>query len=85
MAADMVALGQLVRNRRSRGGLALIDAADQLGVSKSALSRLENGRPVNLDMVFRVLNGLGLHLLVLDKGQASDALVALRPLPHRES
>ncbi|WP_233808941.1 helix-turn-helix domain-containing protein [Paraburkholderia sp. HP33-1] len=79
LARDMAALGMLVRNRRAQSELGIVDAADQLGVSKSALSRLENGKPVNLDMLFRVLEGLGLSMLVVTKNEALKAVRVLRP------
>lgn len=64
-------LGALVRSQRARGQLRIDDAADLLGVSKDLLSRLENGRSVGLDSLMKVLEGLGLKLLVLPKGDAS--------------
>ena len=70
-ARDVVELGKLVRNRRTDSDLGIVDAADQLGISKSALSRLENGQSVNLDTAFKVLNGLGLNMLVVTKGEAA--------------
>ncbi|MFP3564024.1 helix-turn-helix domain-containing protein [Paraburkholderia sp. SIMBA_030] len=79
LARDMAELGLLVRNRRAQSELGIVDAADQLGVSKSALSRLENGKPVNLDMLFRVLEGLGLSMLVVTKNEALKAMRVLRP------
>ncbi|WP_347557724.1 helix-turn-helix domain-containing protein [Robbsia sp. KACC 23696] len=79
LAQSLADFGHLIRNRRACSGLALMDAADQLGVSKSALSRLENGRAVGLDLALRVASGLGLQLLIVDKAQAADALDAIRP------
>ena len=73
-AVDMVALGRLVRNRRAQLNLTLVDAAEEMGVSQSALSRLENGKATNLDLLFIVLRNYGLHLLVIHKGETRDAL-----------
>ncbi|WP_109484158.1 helix-turn-helix transcriptional regulator [Paraburkholderia sp. C35] len=78
LARDMAALGRLVRNRRAQSELRIDDAADLLGVSKDVLSRLENGRSVSLDKVFKVLNGLGLNLLVFTKQQTRLALSAVQ-------
>ncbi|WP_371558071.1 helix-turn-helix domain-containing protein [Cupriavidus gilardii] len=64
-------LGALVRSQRARGQLRIDDAADLLGVSKDLLSRLENGKSVGLDSLMKVLDGLGLKMLVLPKGDAS--------------
>lgn len=73
-APTLAALGLLVRNRRAQSALRIDDAADQLGVSKDVLSRLENGRPIGLDKLFLILDGFGLSLLVLPRGDASDVL-----------
>ena len=59
------------------------DAASLSGVSSDVLSRLENGKPVTVDKLMRVLEGFGLRMLVVSKtdlpaieavlGQAADA------------
>ncbi|AKM03163.1 MULTISPECIES: helix-turn-helix domain-containing protein [Burkholderia cepacia complex] len=77
LAQDLVALGALVRNRRAQIRMRIDDAADMLDVSKDVLSRLENGRAVGLDKLFKVLEGLGLNLLVLPKREALVARKAL--------
>lgn len=74
--ADLAALGRLVRERRAQGALRIDDAADLLGVSKTVLSRVENGRPVSIDKALKILNGLGLTLLLLDRQGASAVLKA---------
>jgi transcriptional regulator with XRE-family HTH domain len=74
LVTDMVTLGRLVRDRRAQSAMRIDDAADLLGVSKDTLSRLENGRSVGLEKVFKVLNGFGLNLLLLDQQDASIAL-----------
>jgi transcriptional regulator with XRE-family HTH domain len=79
LAGDMAALGQLVRNRRAQSELRIDDAADMLGISKDVLSRLENGRSVSLDKVFKVLNGLGLNMLIFTNQQISAVLDAVEP------
>jgi transcriptional regulator with XRE-family HTH domain len=75
----MAALGRLVRNRRAQSELRIDDAADMLGVSKDVLSRLENGRSVSLDKVFKVLDGLGLNMLVFTNQETSAVLAAVEP------
>ncbi len=79
LARDMAALGALVRNRRAQSALRIDDAADMVGVSKDVLSRLENGRAVGLDKLFKVLDELGLNMLIVTKSEASAAVRALRP------
>ncbi|SEI46276.1 helix-turn-helix domain-containing protein [Paraburkholderia diazotrophica] len=79
----MAALGRLVRNRRAQSALRIDDAADMLGVSKDVLSRLENGRSVSLDKVFKVLDGLGLKVLVLTNQETNAALARIEPVSVR--
>ncbi|HGL5383268.1 helix-turn-helix transcriptional regulator [Burkholderia orbicola] len=78
LALDLAALGALVRNRRAQIQMRIDDAADMLGVSKDVLSRLENGRAVGLDKLFKILDGLGLNLLVVPKREVPVARNALR-------
>jgi transcriptional regulator with XRE-family HTH domain len=77
LARDMGALGALVRNRRLEQSMRIDDAAALLGVSSNVLSRLENGHPVGCDRLFRVLEGLGLNMLVLPRSESTTALRAL--------
>ncbi|WER50710.1 helix-turn-helix domain-containing protein [Cupriavidus sp. WKF15] len=46
-------------------------AARHCGVSVGMLSKLENGKGVNLEHVLRVLDGLGLTMLVVPKAHGS--------------
>ena len=63
-------LGQIVRNQRAQARLRIDDAAALCFVSSNLLSRLENGRPVNVDNLLKVLDGLGLRMLVVPVGDA---------------
>lgn len=58
-------LGKIVRNQRAHGQLRIDDAAALSFVSSDLLSRLENGKPVTLDKLLLVLDGLGLRMLVV--------------------
>jgi transcriptional regulator with XRE-family HTH domain len=58
-------LGKIVRNQRAHGKLRIDDAAALSFVSSDLLSRLENGKPVTLDKLLLVLDGLGLRMLVV--------------------
>ncbi|MPV58592.1 transcriptional regulator [Burkholderia sp. HI2761] len=78
LAPTLAALGALVRNRRAQNQMRIDDAADMLGVSKDVLSRLENGRAVSLDKLFKVLDGFGLNLLVVPKRDVQVARNAVR-------
>jgi transcriptional regulator with XRE-family HTH domain len=79
LAGDMAALGRIVRNQRARSQLRIDDASDLVGVTHNVLSKIENGQSVGLDKLFKVLNGLGLKLLVVTPTEAEDALDVLRP------
>ena len=76
--ASLAALGRLIRAHRVASGLRIDDAAALCGVSVDLLSRLENGRSgVSTDRVLRVLDALGLAMLVVDKAKLPKALKAL--------
>jgi transcriptional regulator with XRE-family HTH domain len=62
-------LGRAIRKKRRDSRLRIDDTAALCGVSVDLLSRLENGKSgVATDRVLKVLDGLGLTLLVRDKG-----------------
>ena len=68
----MQALGQTIREKRKASRLRIDDAAALCGVSVDLLSRLENGKSgVATDRVLKVLDALGLAMLVLDKNKLS--------------
>ena len=68
-------LGRLVRAQRRASGLRIDDAAALCGVSVDLLSRLENGRSgVSSERLLKVLDGLGLVILILDKTKAARLL-----------
>lgn len=61
-------LGRTIREKRKASKLRIDDAAALCGVSVDLLSRLENGKSgVATDRVLKVLEGLGLAMLVIDK------------------
>lgn len=61
-------LGRHIRDKRKASGLRIDDAAALCGVSVDLLSRLENGKSgVATDRVLKVLDGLGLVMLVRGK------------------
>lgn len=68
---NLAELGQLVRRRRLELVLRIDDAAHACGVAASVLSRLENGGPVGVDRLLRILWGLGLCMLVMTKSDAT--------------
>jgi hypothetical protein len=78
LATDLPALGLLVRNRRLEQFMRIDDAAALLGVSTTLLSRLENGTPVGSDRMMRVLDGLGLSLVVVARADTSKVLAVLK-------
>lgn len=84
LAENLNDLGKIVRNARAHGQLRIDDAAALLGVSSDLLSRLENGKPVTTDRLFKTLDGFGLQILVLPKAIAkrlAKASGSVEPLP----
>ncbi|QNP60060.1 helix-turn-helix domain-containing protein [Paenacidovorax monticola] len=63
-------LGAAVRNARAQARMRIDDAAAFCGVSADVLSRLENGKSITTDRLFKVLDGLGLEVLVVSREQA---------------
>ncbi len=79
LVLSLQTLGKRVREQRKASGLRIDDAAALCNVSVDLLSRLENGRSgVSSERLLRVLDGLGLAMLVLDKATAAK-LAALTP------
>lgn len=67
---DLAALGAAVRNARAHARLRIDDAAAFGGVSADLLSRLENGKPVTTDRLLKVLEAMGLVMLVVSRDEA---------------
>lgn len=63
-------LGAAVRNARAQARMRIDDAAAFCGVSADVLSRLENGKSITTDRLFKVLGGLGLEVLVVSRERA---------------
>lgn len=81
-------LGKAVRNQRAQAKLRIDDAAALSFISSNLLSRLERGMPVNADKLLKVLEGLGLRMLVVptrDAVQLTSELRALRAGRNRPS
>lgn len=78
LVADAGALGRAVRAQRLAAGLRIDDAAALCGVSVTVLSRLENAASaITTNSLFKVLDGLGLTVLIVDKPETSQVLAAL--------
>jgi transcriptional regulator with XRE-family HTH domain len=75
------ALGAAVRNARAQAQMRIDDAAAFCGVSADVLSRLENGKPITTDRLLKVLEGLGLEMLVVPREQALALADAARKAP----
>ncbi|MGQ0749987.1 MAG: helix-turn-helix domain-containing protein, partial [Betaproteobacteria bacterium] len=77
--SSLASLGSIVRAQRRASGLRIDDAAALCGVSVDLLSRLENGRSgVATDRVLKVLDALGLAMIVTDKEKLPLLQSALR-------
>ena len=78
-AGSLLALGRVIRAKRKASALRIDDAAALCGVSVDLLSRLENGKSgVSTDRVLKVLDRLGLAMLVVDKEKVARILEAAR-------
>jgi transcriptional regulator with XRE-family HTH domain len=77
LATDLRTLGQLVGQKRLRCELSVEDAADLLDIAPAELNCLERGESIGTEPLLRILNGLGLTMLVMPKNDASDALHAV--------
>ncbi|MGN8064534.1 HAD domain-containing protein [Ralstonia sp. 22111] len=77
LTRDLQALGEAVRSRRRDCVLRIDDTAHACGVSADTLSRLENGKPVLTGGLLKVLEGLGLAMMILPRAEADAALRAL--------
>lgn len=78
LALGLPELGRIARNARAQGGFRIDDAAQLAGVSSDLVSRLENGKPVTTDKLLKLLDTMGLALLVLPQAQAAQALRAVQ-------
>jgi transcriptional regulator with XRE-family HTH domain len=76
-ANSLETLGRVIRAKRKASALRIDDAAALCGVSVDLLSRLENGKSgVSTDRVLKVLDGLGLAMLVVDKERVARMMAA---------
>ncbi|WER50716.1 helix-turn-helix transcriptional regulator [Cupriavidus sp. WKF15] len=64
-------LGDRIRATRAAERMPIDQAARHCRVSIGMLSKLENGKGVNLEHALRVMDGLGLTMLVVPKAHAS--------------
>lgn len=72
-------LGKVVRNQRAQSQMRIDDAAALSFVSSDVLSRLENGKPITLDKLLLVLDGLGLRMWVAPVKDLAQVELALHP------
>jgi len=76
-APSLKDLGRIIREKRRASALRIDDAAALCGVSVDLLSRLENGKSgVSTERVLRILDRLGLAMLVVDKEKVARLLAA---------
>ncbi|MGB3545186.1 helix-turn-helix domain-containing protein [Rubrivirga sp.] len=73
---DPVMLGGRLRRVRLARGTSIRDLADEAGISKNSVVRLEQGRGTNPTTILRVCSALGLHLEPLIAGDVVEASVA---------
>lgn len=72
-------LGMALRAARKGSAVRLDDLADMAGVSKQFVSDVEYGKPtVQLGLVLKLLEEMGLHLSIDLPSAAEPALLALK-------
>lgn len=59
---DLRRIGVAIRGEREKRGLNQKDAAAQIGISNTTLSKIESGDPVRPAILLRVLDTLGLEV-----------------------
>lgn len=78
--ATLADAGRIIRAKRRSLDLRIDDAADFSGVSVDLLSRLENGKTgVSSVSLLKVLDALGLTMLIVDKRDPSAKSAELPP------
>ncbi|QKE40753.1 MAG: helix-turn-helix domain-containing protein [Ferrovum myxofaciens] len=77
-------LGRHVRHRRTKSGLRIDDAAALCGVASGSMSKLENGQVgMSTDKLLRILDGLGLVLMVVPREDVGELLASHRETPSK--
>ena len=75
-------LGRLIRTQRTAQRLNQQQLADRLGVSRSWINELEAGKPtVQLNLVLRTLNELGIALTASTAADRNESLSARQNRP----
>lgn len=82
---DLVSVGAVVRSTRALQALRIDDAAAGCYVSSDVFSRLENGKPVKLDSLLKVLYGMGLAMLIVPNREAPSVLRHIDELRNEAS
>lgn len=79
---DAESLGAAIRSARTRSGIALVDAAEALGISRQTLINIEKGGAgVALPSVLKAAHELGVTLFAVPSGEREmvrRAIVAVR-------
>ena len=70
MITKLAQYGSLLRERREELGLSQQDMRLKIGMSQQQYQRIEAGSDTRLSTLLRVLEGLGLELLIAPKDQA---------------
>lgn len=65
MAGKIENIGLMIRNERLRKGLTQEDLGERIGVGKSQISKIENGKGLTIKTVTKVFNALGISASVI--------------------
>ena len=70
-------LGASIRSRRIALGMSQEDLSEQLGISRSKISAMENGRFGNTRLLFEVSGAIGLEIFMLPRNDRTAREILL--------
>lgn len=86
MKIDYTKIGQIVREKREAEGLSLRDLQSLTGISASTLSRTENGKTLEPDNLFALIewSGIDLSEVVVLEGNRTSTIAAIKLMLHSD-
>ncbi|MDJ0312711.1 helix-turn-helix transcriptional regulator [Arthrobacter sp. H35-D1] len=77
-------LGASIRSRRITLGMSQVELSEQLGISRSKISAMENGRFGSARLLFEVTEAIGLDIFMLPR-EDRNAREILQVQEHQQS
>ena len=66
---DFIWLGKYIRHKRTSIGIGVVEAAAMCDLSKTAYSNIELGKNSKVETLFKVMNGFGVRLSVINESE----------------